>query len=160
MTLSFRPKRETHGDTTTRRRRDYRNVCAVVQQTGLAACASASGRGDFDSGAADGGVRVADDGTGWRMAVQELSSRIESGTLVWISDESGIAGVDGEDVCSNRPAGVGVGWMAHHPNSGAANFFGIVADQYFQASLDTRHRGDRSSVVSGASILALRNQLS
>ena len=109
MALSFRPKREAHGDTTTRRRRDYRNVCAVVRQTGLTACASASGRGDFDSEAADGGGRVADDGIGRRMAVQELSSCVESGTLVWISDESGIAGVDGEDVCSNRPAGVGVG---------------------------------------------------
>jgi len=56
--------------------------------------------------------------------------------------------------------GIDAGGMAHHPDPGAANFFGIVADQYFQASLDTRHRGDRSSVVSGASILALRNQLS
>ena len=158
MTLSFRPKRETHGDTTTRRSHDYRNVCAVVQQTGLAACASASGRGDFDSGVA-AVLRTMGLGGEWRFKNYH-PSRVESGTLVWLSDESGIAGVDGEDVGSNRPAGVGVGWMAHHPNSGAANFFGIVADQYFQASLDTRHRGDRSSAVSGASILALRDQLS
>jgi hypothetical protein len=55
--------------------------------------------------------------------------------------------------------GVNAGGMTHHPDPRAANHFGKIVDQGFEAGLDAEHGEFRAfSLPLGAGILTLRDE--